>query len=122
MKRDEQESYRPRLLELRTRLVQSVKLAEQALREDVVKPGDVSHVHTHPADQDVEGMDEQIAIAHVEEGLLESVEAALERIEAGTFGTCQQCGREIGRERLDAVPYAALCIDDARREDSQRTA
>jgi RNA polymerase-binding transcription factor DksA len=65
------------------------------LREDVVKPGDISSVPTHPADQDVEGLDSEIAISQNEEMLLEQVEAALERIEAGAYGVCQQCGRPI---------------------------
>lgn len=44
-------------------------------------------------------------------GLMESrmIEAALDRIKDGTFGTCVACGREISEERLNAVPYAARC-------------
>ena len=47
--------------------------------------------------------------------LLSEVEAALERMDDGTYGICEACGREIDAERLDAVPYATLCIDDKRR-------
>ena len=46
--------------------------------------------------------------------LLDEIDAALRRIDEGTFGTCAACGRPIGEERLDAVPYATLCIDDKR--------
>ncbi len=46
---------------------------------------------------------------------LRQVENALGRIEAGTYGTCEACGKEIPAERLEAVPWATLCIDDARR-------
>jgi DnaK suppressor protein len=49
------------------------------------------------------------------EHLLAAIDAALERIENGTYGTCVVCGRPIGEERLEALPYAALCIDDARK-------
>lgn len=48
------------------------------------------------------------------ERVLSEIEAALQRIDDGTFGTCTVCGRPIGEERLDAVPYATLCIDDKR--------
>ncbi len=48
------------------------------------------------------------------EHLLVEIEAALERIEDGSYGSCAVCGRPIGEERLDAVPYATLCIDDKR--------
>ncbi|HEX4931260.1 MAG TPA: TraR/DksA C4-type zinc finger protein [Gaiellaceae bacterium] len=46
---------------------------------------------------------------------LREVEAALQRIEAGTYGFCSVCGKPIPVERLEAVPWTALCIDDARK-------
>ena len=46
--------------------------------------------------------------------LLDEIAAALRRIDDGTFGMCAACGAPIGEERLDAVPYATLCIDDKR--------
>ena len=46
---------------------------------------------------------------------LREVDDALARIEAGTYGTCTVCGKEIPVERLEAVPWTKLCIDDARR-------
>lgn len=48
------------------------------------------------------------------EHVLVEIEAALGRIEDGTYGLCTTCGRRIDEERLEAVPYAALCIDDQR--------
>jgi DnaK suppressor protein len=105
-----------RLIDLRKRLTHNVEVAEEALREDVSTPGKLSSVPTHPADQAAEGMDEQIAIAGNEEHLLEQVEAALERVEQGIYGNCQNCGGAIDQERLDAIPYTPLCIDCARRE------
>ena len=51
------------------------------------------------------------------EHLLGEIDAALGRIDAGTFGTCQVCGREIEPERLEAVPYATLCIDHKRARE-----
>ena len=47
---------------------------------------------------------------------LREVEEALQRIETGTYGTCEACGREIPEERLAAVPWTKLCIDDARKQ------
>lgn len=47
---------------------------------------------------------------------LREVEAALERIERGDYGTCAVCGNEIPIERLEAVPWTTLCIDDARKQ------
>jgi DnaK suppressor protein len=48
------------------------------------------------------------------EHLLEEVEHALLRLEEGTYGTCSVCGKEIPAERLQAVPYATLCIEHKR--------
>jgi len=39
------------------------------------------------------------------------VDQALARIDDGTFGTCQDCGRPIGADRIEALPWAARCID-----------
>jgi len=46
---------------------------------------------------------------------LRQVESALARIESGEYGTCAVCGKQIPVERLEAMPSATLCIDDARR-------
>jgi DnaK suppressor protein len=48
------------------------------------------------------------------EYLLEEVEHALVRIDEGTYGTCSVCGKPIPDERLEAVPYATLCIEHKR--------
>ena len=45
-----------------------------------------------------------------EENLLAEANAALARIDAGTFGRCETCGKVIAIARLDALPYARLCI------------
>ncbi|TML23334.1 MAG: conjugal transfer protein TraR [Actinobacteria bacterium] len=50
------------------------------------------------------------------EHLLVKIEGALKRIEDGTYGTCVICGRPIDEERLQAVPYAKLCIEDKRAQ------
>jgi DnaK suppressor protein len=49
------------------------------------------------------------------EEILREIEDALARIDNGTYGTCAACGAEIPRDRLEAVPYATLCIEDKRR-------
>lgn len=51
---------------------------------------------------------------------LGEVEAALERMDAGEYGTCANCGAAIERERLEALPYATLCMDCKRGEERRR--
>jgi len=56
----------------------------------------------------------------IEEGAQQTIgqiERALAKIDDGTFGVCERCGREIGEERLRARPWALLCIDDQRLAD-----
>ena len=52
--------------------------------------------------------------------MLTEVEAALERMDAGEYGTCEHCGSAIERERLEALPYATLCMDCKRGEERRR--
>ena len=51
------------------------------------------------------------------EQVLSEINTALKRIEDGTYGTCTACGKEIAPERLEAYPWASLCIDDARKAE-----
>jgi DnaK suppressor protein len=47
--------------------------------------------------------------------LIQKVEHALARIDDGSYGRCEVCGKPIEAERLDALPYTTLCLADARR-------
>ena len=47
---------------------------------------------------------------------LDEVDAALGRLEAGTYGLCEVCGKPIGAARLEAMPAARLCIADAAKQ------
>ena len=49
--------------------------------------------------------------------VLAEIDAALARIDEGTYGVCVRCGEPIGRERLEALPWATLCIDDKRKQE-----
>jgi RNA polymerase-binding protein DksA len=52
------------------------------------------------------------------EQVIAEIDAALKRIEDGTYGTCTNCGHEIPRERLEANPWASLCIDCKRKAEA----
>jgi DnaK suppressor protein len=49
--------------------------------------------------------------------LLAAIDSALARIDEGTYGTCVNCGAQIAPERLEAMPWATLCIDCKRKEE-----
>ena len=67
----------------------------------------------HLADTATETYDRELdyTLEENSEHVLAEIEAALKRIEEGTYGTCTSCGRPIVPERLEARPWATLCID-----------
>lgn len=48
--------------------------------------------------------------------LLQKIDRALKRIDGGTYGLCERCGKPIAKARIKALPYADLCIDDAQAQ------
>jgi DnaK suppressor protein len=52
--------------------------------------------------------------------LLRKIESALKRMDAGTYGLCERCGKPIEKARIKALPYAELCIKDAQAAQSRR--
>ncbi|HZB35232.1 MAG TPA: TraR/DksA C4-type zinc finger protein [Gaiellaceae bacterium] len=73
----------------------------------------------HMADTGTETVDREIGytLEETDGRLLTAIDAALARIDAGTYGTCVNCGAEIAPERLEAMPWAMLCIDCKRKEE-----
>ena len=52
--------------------------------------------------------------------LLDKVRSALRRLDAGTYGACERCGKPIDKARLRALPYSVLCIDCKKLEERVR--
>jgi RNA polymerase-binding protein DksA len=78
-----------------------------------------SSADNHLADTATETYDREFDEGLEEDAgrLLRRIEAALGRLDAGTYGMCEVCGQPIAEERLEAVPYTTLCIDDARQQE-----
>ena len=51
---------------------------------------------------------------------VEEIDRALRRMDIGTYGICERCGKKIGVARLEALPFAALCIECKSREERRR--
>ena len=47
----------------------------------------------------------------------DQIEAAIGRIEDGSYGRCEECGGRIPKSRLDAIPYAAQCVRCASQQE-----
>jgi RNA polymerase-binding transcription factor DksA len=111
--------YRRQLLELKKRLGEGLSaLEEEALRSvGGEASGNLSNVPIHPADLGTDNYEEEISVGLLENEaqLLIEVNDALARIERGTFGRCEECGKEISQRRLHVIPYARYCIEDAQK-------
>lgn len=110
----ETDRFRQQLLEERQRVADALEHLhaheQQLLSEEA---GDETAVDNHPADVATATFDREMdqTLEGNSEAVLAAIDAALRRIEQGTFGVCQRCGKPIAEERLEAVPWAELCID-----------
>jgi DnaK suppressor protein len=98
-------------------LMEERELLREQLRDLGVNPDDPTSVELR-FDQgfadSAQTTAERNRVLSMAQGLrtnLEDVDHALRRKDDGTYGTCERCGREIALERLEAVPFARLCIE-----------
>jgi RNA polymerase-binding protein DksA len=114
------ERFRELLLEERKRVVAAI----QNLHDD--HPGTISDetgedavYDNHLADTATETYDRELdyTLEENSQHVLSEIDAALKRIEDGTYGICTNRGEQIPVERLEARPYATLCIDCQRERD-----
>jgi RNA polymerase-binding transcription factor DksA len=92
-------------------------MTDEALRRDQPDAsGNLSNVPLHMADIGTENYDQEFTLELIEneQDTLGEVHEALGRIDAGTFGRCEECGEPIARPRLQALPYTRHCIQCAR--------
>jgi len=115
----EADRFRAELEQHRNRLQKTIAHHDIGVSSLTEETGELmsSSVDNHLADTASETYEREL-----DEGLeedakdqLREVEAALERLDAGEYGKCSICGKTIPVERLEAVPWTTLCIDDARK-------
>ena len=114
MKKAELKVYKERLLSLRSRLRGDVtQMADAALKKNRMDGGgEISSMPIHMADLGSDNYEQEFTLSLMEneEGTLDLIELALERIEDSTYGLCEECGAKIPKLRLNALPYAPLCV------------
>jgi DnaK suppressor protein len=97
----------------------AIRAALEAERERVLAdlaqviqaPGQMTYGSQATAASQVFEQQRDLALRDSAEQHLAAVDAAIARLDDGTFGTCLRCGRPIAPERLEALPWAAHCID-----------
>ena len=98
---------------IKQRLIEERETLEQRLSE-VEERADIARVR-NPDRADLALVYDQAqrssALTARAEQQMEEIDEALKRIEDGAYGCCTNCGKEINPQRLEAIPWAALCVD-----------
>lgn len=110
--------YRKRLEEERERLEEMIEEARIEL-EEARQTESSAERSPDPGNAEAGSMkfeyEKELSMQQNSIDLLHKVENALGRIERGEYGQCESCGNPIPTARLDALPYATLCVDCARK-------
>ena len=116
----ETEEFKERLLAERRRLLETIEhLHEENAGSLEDETAELSFSDNHLGDIATVTFDRELDEG-LEEGAqqtLAQIDRALSRIDDGTYGTCERCGKAIPEERLRARPWATLCIADQRLAD-----
>ena len=115
------EQFRDALLQERRRIEHALATLRHqhpgSLDEEVEEIGATNDNHLAETATATLGREIDYTLGENSEQVLSAIDGALRRIDDGTYGTCVGCGDEIRRERLEASPWASLCIDCKRRAE-----
>ncbi len=110
--------HRERLLALRARLLGDVtQMADIALNRDHSK---TTSMPTSMAELGSDNFDQELTLSLLgnEKDSLDQIEAAIERIDNGSYGRCEECGGKISKARLEAIPYTSFCVKCASKQEN----
>jgi DnaK suppressor protein len=115
--REELEQFETMLLERRRLLLNDFQALEA---EEAQAGGSESPLSTHLADvgSDRASSDVNLGCQASTSSEIRDIDEALERIRDGTFGLCETCDQGIAKARLEAIPYARLCLPCKTEEES----
>jgi len=114
MNAQELQEIKEKLLQMQHDLGKRSEALLEALREEEIPPGE--HEQRVAASASAES---DRAMEEAEERIGRQIEEALERIDAGDFGACHECGKKISKTRLKAIPYALYCVKCAEKIEQE---
>lgn len=121
MKTSDVKVFKAALESMRARLRGDVStMADAALRKTRSEAsGDLSSMPIHMADIGSDAFEQEFTLSLMasEEDTLGQIEQALERIRSKKYGVCEGCNGVIAKKRLEAIPFAALCIRCAEKQE-----
>jgi RNA polymerase-binding protein DksA len=117
-------NFKKQLLALQARLDGDVShLSDEAFnKQGDESHGNLSHMPIHMADLGTDNFEQEntLHLLAREENLLKEIAAALERVDHGKYGKCEECHGEIAKPRLKELPYTRYCVDCARKLDDKK--
>ena len=124
MRKTDLERMKKLLLQKKQEILKEMGVIGETHGKSTVKDstGDLSSYSYHMADQGTDNMEREMAFAFASKGsrLVYHLDQALKRIEDGTYGKCEGCGKQIQIARLRAVPHARLCISCKSDEEAEK--
>jgi DnaK suppressor protein len=113
------DQFRELLEEERQRVLDAIEYLHKENPGSIEDETDDETTDNHLAETATVTLDREIdyTLEENSENVLSSIDGALERIQAGTYGTCLNCGKPIAEDRLAAIPWATHCIDCKRLEE-----
>ncbi|MEW6619268.1 MAG: TraR/DksA C4-type zinc finger protein [bacterium] len=123
MEKEKLEQYKTKLFELREIHQKEKEFVEEGYLRNSQRDasGDLSAYSIHMADvaADSYERDKDAGLANNLNNILYEINEALYRVEKGEYGICESCHRPINEERLQAMPYARLCIECKKRGEKK---
>lgn len=110
------EAVRQALIRKRLELIE-----QQATQLSALNSPERHHLADLEEMSDIADIDSVCAIVDISTSTLVDVDAALEKIAEGTYGICEQCGKGIHPDRLEVLPFAALCVKCQRKREERQT-
>ncbi|HEX8927364.1 MAG TPA: TraR/DksA C4-type zinc finger protein [Actinomycetota bacterium] len=114
---------RARLEEERQRLlgVRADLLGDAETTGDAASVGELADYDQHPGDIGTEVFEHEKNVSILEQvnAQLGDIDAAFGRLDKGTYGTCEACGRPIEPARLEERPFARFCLEDQQRVERE---
>ena len=119
---DEVRNLRKLLLARKAELMDSYSNLEDEARRKGKEAGELSAVPYHPADLGSDAFEQTLSLALLENesSAIREIDAALERMDEGTYGACEDCASPIDKARPRALPQATLCRRCKSLEESSR--
>lgn len=114
------ERFEKLILKMRTEVLKNF---DKDNRGESLKEASGNHSYSfHMADQgsDCNEYEKSFLLSSMEGNILEELDASLIRIKEDRFGACVLCGAKINPKRLEAIPYAKLCLECKAKEEQQK--